>query len=83
VIRIADDFGMKVNESMIPRELLYIADEVFFTGTAAEVTPIRSIDRMTIGNGRRGPITEQIQRRFFEIINGDADDRHGWLTMIK
>ncbi|MBN2011132.1 branched-chain amino acid transaminase [candidate division KSB1 bacterium] len=81
-IRIATDFGMTIKESMIPRELLYVADEIFFTGTAAEVTPIRSIDRMKIGNGQRGPVTEQIQKRFFEIINGEVEDRYGWLTII-
>ncbi len=62
--------------------MLYIANEVFFSGTAAEVTPIRSIDRITIGNGGRGPITEKIQRRFFEIVKGETEDRFGWLTFV-
>ncbi|HEX8155594.1 MAG TPA: hypothetical protein VF698_20850, partial [Thermoanaerobaculia bacterium] len=66
----------------IPREMLYIADEVFFTGTAAEVTPIRSIDRITIGNGSRGPVTERIQKEFFAYIAGEVPDRYNWLTPV-
>jgi branched-chain amino acid aminotransferase len=62
--------------------MLYIADEVFFSGTAAEVTPIRSIDRITIGKGRRGPITEKIQSEFFGIVEGRKPDTHGWLTPV-
>jgi branched-chain amino acid aminotransferase len=69
-------------ETVIPREMLYIADEVFFTGTAAEVTPIRSVDKITIGPGHRGPITERLQRAFFEIVEGKVDDRFGWLTPV-
>lgn len=80
VIRIAKDFGYEVIESLIPREALYIADEVFFTGTAAEVTPIRSIDKIQIGKGRRGPVTERIQKEFFSYIGGEIPDRYGWLT---
>ena len=60
---------------MLPREMLYIADEVFFVGTAVEVTPIRSVDKITVGNGRRGPITEAIQQAFFDIINGEGPTR--------
>lgn len=82
VIRIATDLGYKVSEHLIPRELLYIADEVFFTGSAAEVSPIRSIDRIPIGSGKRGPITEEIQRRFFDIIEGKVDDPYQWLTYV-
>ncbi|HZI78202.1 MAG TPA: branched-chain amino acid transaminase [Vicinamibacterales bacterium] len=82
IIRIARDFGFEVVETLIPREMLYIADEVFFTGTAAEVTPIRSIDKIAIGNGRRGPITERIQKEFFAYINGEIPDRYGWLTPV-
>ena len=66
----------------MPREALYIADEVFVVGTAAEVTPIRSIDKITIGAGRRGPITEALQRAFFDVINGEVPDTHGWLTYV-
>jgi branched-chain amino acid aminotransferase len=82
VITLARDLGFTVNESVIPREALYIADEVFFVGTAAEVTPIRSIDRISIGSGRRGPITEALQRAFFDVINGETPDTHGWLTYV-
>lgn len=81
-IQIAREFGYEVIETFIPREMLYIADEVFFSGTAAEVTPIRSIDRITIGNGRRGPITERIQKEFFAYIAGDIPDRYNWLTPV-
>ena len=66
----------------VPREALYIADEVFCVGTAAEVTPIRSIDKIKIGSGRRGPVTEALQRAFFQVINGEVPDRHGWLTYV-
>ncbi len=62
--------------------MLYIADEIFFTGTAAEVTPVRSVDRIPVGTGRRGPITEQLQRAFFDIVEGRVEDRHGWLTPV-
>jgi branched-chain amino acid aminotransferase len=82
VIKIAKRLGFELTESMIPREMLYIADEVFFTGTAAEVTPIRSIDRITIGRGVRGPVTEKIQKAFFDVINGVAPDTEGWLTAV-
>jgi len=82
IIKIARDFGFEVVESLIPREMLYIADEVFFTGTAAEVTPIRSIDKIIVGNGRRGPITERLQKEFFAYIGGDIPDRYNWLTPV-
>lgn len=82
VIRIATDLGYEVIEKIIPREMLYIADEVFFTGSAAEVSPIRSIDRIPIGEGHRGPITEKIQRRFFDIIDGKVEDPYGWLIYV-
>jgi branched-chain amino acid aminotransferase len=82
VMTIARELGFPVKEEMLPRELLYIADEAFFAGTAVEITPIRSVDKVTIGNGRRGPITEAIQRTFFDIINGESPDRHGWLTYV-
>src|SRR5579875_3112739 len=62
--------------------MLYIADEIFFSGTAAEVTPIRSVDRIVVGNGRRGPITEQIQKRFFDVVNGRIPDEFRWLTFV-
>jgi branched-chain amino acid aminotransferase len=82
VITIAKDLGFRVREEMLPRELLYIADEAFFAGTAVEITPIRSVDKITVGNGKRGPITEAIQRTFFDIINGEKPDRHGWLSYV-
>jgi branched-chain amino acid aminotransferase len=82
VMTIARDLGYRVREEMIPREMLYIADEVFFVGTAVEIAPVRSIDRITIGGGARGPITGEIQRAFFEIVNGEIPDRHGWLTYV-
>ena len=82
VITLARDLGYTVVESVVPREALYVSDEVFFVGTAAEVTPIRSVDKIVIGKGRRGPITEAIQRAFFDVINGEVPDRHGWLTYV-
>jgi len=82
IITLAKDLGFKVREEMLPRELLYIADEAFFVGTAVEVTPIKTVDKITIGNGRRGPITEAIQQAFFDIVTGRVDDRHGWLQYV-
>ena len=82
VIAIAQELDLTIKEQMLPREALYIADEVFFTGTAAEITPIRSIDKIAIGNGQRGQITETIQKRFFDIVNGKMPDSHGWLTPV-
>jgi len=82
VMTLARDLGYTVVEAGLPREALYIADEVFVVGTAAEITPIRSIDKITIGTGRRGPVTEALQRAFFGIINGHAPDRYGWLTYV-
>ncbi len=82
VLRLAQDSGIPIVETIIPREMLYIADEVFFSGTAAEITPIRSIDRIPVGKGRRGPVAEQLQRDFFAIINGERPDRYAWLTPV-
>jgi len=82
VIQLAGDLGIEVRESPIPREMLYVADEVFFCGTAAELTPIRAIDRITIGAGHRGPITQRIQERFLGIATGRLADDHGWLTPV-
>ena len=81
VLTLAADLGIEVREQAMPREVLYIADELFFTGTAAEVTPIRSVDHHTIGAGRRGPITEAIQTAYFEAIRS-AENPHGWLTYV-
>ena len=82
VITIARDLGFEVREQVLPREMLYVADEVFFVGTAVEVTPIKSVDRLTIGAGRRGPVTEAIQQRFFDIVRGTVPDTHGWLQYL-
>jgi branched-chain amino acid aminotransferase len=82
VIQLAGDLGIEVRESPIPREMLYVADEVFFCGTAAELTPIRAIDRITIGAGHRGPVTQRIQERFLGIATGRLADDHGWLTPV-
>jgi branched-chain amino acid aminotransferase len=82
IITLAGELGCTVKETVLPREALYLADEAFFVGTAAEVTPIRSIDKITIGAGRRGPVTEKLQRAFFDIVTGEAPDRHGWLTPV-
>jgi branched-chain amino acid aminotransferase len=82
VARIARDLGYEVREQILPREMLYIADELFFTGTAAELTPIRSVDRIQVGEGRPGPVTRAIQERFLGIARGEVEDAHGWLTMV-
>jgi branched-chain amino acid aminotransferase len=82
VITLARELGYRVIEEMLPREILYIADELFFAGTAVEITPIRSVDRIVIGSGKRGPVTSAIQRAFFDIINGAVPDTHQWLTYV-
>jgi branched-chain amino acid aminotransferase len=82
IMTLCRDLGIPVAEQMIPREMLYIADEAFFSGTAAEITPLRSVDRVKIGSGSRGPITKRIQEEFFGIISGESPDRHGWLTSV-
>jgi branched-chain amino acid aminotransferase len=81
-IELAEEKGYAIIEQQIPREMLYIADEIFFTGTAAEITPVRSVDGIEIGSGTRGPITEEVQQEFFAIITGEVADRHGWLTPV-
>jgi branched-chain amino acid aminotransferase len=82
IITLAKEMGLNVIEEPVPREALYIADEVFFTGSAAEVTPISKIDDIVIGNGRAGEITKQLQKAFFDIVEGRTEDRYGWLTMV-
>ena len=82
VLHIAQDLGIAVHEQAIPRELLYLAEEVFFTGTAAEVTPIRSVDKIKVGDGKMGAITRSIRSEFYAIANGKTEDRHGWLTPV-
>ncbi|MGA1998177.1 MAG: branched-chain amino acid transaminase [Bryobacteraceae bacterium] len=82
VLTLARELEIPLVETLVPRESLYIADEVFFSGTAAEITPIRSIDKITIGAGRRGPVTEKLQKAFFAIVHGDTPDRYGWLSPV-
>jgi len=82
-LEIAKDLGCEVHEQMVAREMLYMADEMFFTGTAAEITPIRSVDRTPVGQGTRGPVTERIQSEFFAITAGEKPDRFGWMTPVK
>ena len=82
VMTLARQQGFEVRETSIPREMLYLADELFFTGTAAEVTPIRSVDRITVGAGHRGPITEKLQRAFFGLFSGATHDQWGWLDYV-
>ena len=82
VIKLAHRIGITVEEKSIPREALYLADEIFFTGTAAEVTPIRSVDRIEIGPGHRGPITKQLQDAFFGLFSGETEDSDGWLEPV-
>jgi branched-chain amino acid aminotransferase len=82
VMTIAREQGFEIREQALPREMLYLADEAFFAGTAVEVTPIRSVDKIKVGKGSRGPITAAIQARFFDIVRGEAPDAHGWLTPV-
>lgn len=82
VMRLAKDMGYAVREAVIPREMLYIVDELFFTGTAVEVTPVTSVDRIPVGNGERGPVTKALQDAFFGIVKGDLPDRYGWLSPV-
>lgn len=82
VLTLARDLGFDVREQPLPREFLYMADEAFFCGTAVEITPIRSIDKITVGEGRRGPVTAALQERFFGIVRGERPDQHNWLTPV-
>jgi branched-chain amino acid aminotransferase len=81
-MQLAASAGIEVLEQNIPRELLYIADEVFLTGTAAEITPVRSVDKIPVGEGKRGPLTEKLQKLFFGLFDGSTADTHGWLEPI-
>ncbi|MFZ0961833.1 MAG: branched-chain amino acid transaminase [Terriglobia bacterium] len=83
VLTLALEMGYSLSEQNISRELLYIADEVFFTGTAAEITPIRSVDRIVVGKGQPGPVTRALQTRFLAIVQGQAEDKYGWLTLCQ
>ena len=82
VMVMARDLGYEIREAAMPREFLYMADEAFFCGTAVEITPIKSIDRIPVGDGERGPVTAALQQQFFGIINGDVPDSHRWLTPV-
>jgi branched-chain amino acid aminotransferase len=82
VMRLARERGIEVKEAALPRELLYIADEAFFTGTAVEITPIRSVDRLSVGSGKRGPLTETLQQAFFGLFTGKTADKWGWLDYV-
>jgi branched-chain amino acid aminotransferase len=82
VLTLAQELGIPVEEKAMPRELLYLADELFFTGTAAEITPIRSVDRQQVGRGSRGPVTAALQKAFFDVIECRTADEHGWLTFV-
>ncbi|HWP04073.1 MAG TPA: branched-chain-amino-acid transaminase, partial [Gemmatimonadaceae bacterium] len=82
VVRLARDMGHEVREQNIPREMLYVADEVFFCGTAAEITPVRSIDRIPVGDGKPGPVTRAIKEQYLGIARGRISDRYGWLTPV-
>ncbi|HSQ01762.1 MAG TPA: branched-chain amino acid transaminase [Methanobacterium sp.] len=82
IIILAEEMGFDVHEEQIPREMLYIADEVFLTGTAAEVTPVRSIDKIVVGKGYRGQVTKKLQEAFFAVVNGVNENDHGWLTLV-
>jgi branched-chain amino acid aminotransferase len=83
VITLAGEMGLEVREEQIPREMLYISDEVFLTGTAAEVTPVRSVDKILVGEGFRGSITKDIQDAFFAVVNGSNENKHQWLTFVE
>ncbi len=83
VLTLLQEFGYEVRYQPILRDMLYLADEIFFTGTAAEITPLRSVDRIPVGSGTRGPLTKQLQEEFFAITSGQKPDRHGWLTYAR
>ncbi|RMF96710.1 MAG: branched chain amino acid aminotransferase, partial [Gammaproteobacteria bacterium] len=83
VITLAKELGIPVVEQPVPREMLYIADEIFLTGTAAEITPVRSVDRIDVGQGSRGPVTRRLQDAFFGLFDGRTPDRWGWLEPVR
>jgi len=83
MLTLAREMGLEVRAEQLPREMLYISDEVFFSGTAAEITPITQIDRIPVGTGAVGPITRKLQKAFFDIVEGRARDRHGWLFPVE
>ncbi len=83
ILTLAHDLGMEVREQSFPREMLYLADEIFFTGTAVEISPVRSVDRVQVGNGAPGPVTKRLQDAFFGILKGERADSHHWLTFVR
>jgi branched-chain amino acid aminotransferase len=83
VITLARDAGITVREEPLPREMVYVADEVFLSGTASEITPIRSVDKIAVGKGKPGPVTRELQRLFMAVVRGEAPDPHGWLTYVR
>ena len=83
IMTLARDAGLEVREQPLQREILYTADEIFLTGTASEVTPVRSVDRLEVGAGRVGEVTKQLQRTFLDLVHGKIEDRHGWLTFVR
>ncbi len=82
VMQLARERGLVVHEERLPREMLYVADEVFLTGTAAEITPVRAVDGRSVGSGARGPITEALQREYLSVLRGESPDRHGWMSIV-
>lgn len=82
ILTLAKDLGIEVREQTLSRESLYLADEVFMTGTAAEITPVRSVDGIQVGIGRCGPVTKQIQQAFFGLFDGTTEDKWGWLDPV-
>ncbi len=83
IMTLARDAGIEVREQPLQREILYTADEIFLTGTASEVTPVRSVDKLKVGTGRTGEVTKQLQRTFLDLVHGKVEDRHGWLTFVR
>ena len=83
VLSLASDAGIPIREEPLPREMLYVADEVFLSGTASEITPIRSVDKITVGAGKPGPVTKELQRLFMATVRGESEDPHGWLTYVR
>ncbi len=82
IFQMARDLGITIKQHQLPREILYTAEEVFMSGTAAEITPVTKVDNIVVGSGKRGPVAKALQERYFAIINGELEDKHGWLTKV-
>ena len=82
ILQLAHDKGLEVHQEVVTRDMLYLCDELFMTGTAAEITPVRSVDQLPVGDGKPGPVTRFLQEEFFGIVQGDIEDRHGWLMRV-